>query len=454
MSLLARLLTGEALVARILRGAGLTVFGFGWSQAMRLLSNLVLTRLLFPEAFGLMALITVFLMGLNMFSDVGVAPAILQSKRGDERDFLDTAWTIQVARGVLLWLTACALAWPISLFYGVPDLLYMLPVAALTLVIAGFNPTRYHEANRHLRMGRITVIDMISQLIGVLTAIVLAYALHSVWALILSGIIGAIAELLIYGAFLPGERNRFRWEKPAASELINFGKWIFLATVAGFVINQSSKLILGKYLPLDQFGIYNIGYFLASFPLLLGMVLVNRMLIPIYREWPPKDSAANFAYLRKMRFMVSLALFVLVAVIGLTGVWLVDLLYDPRYGQAGAITVMVALMQLPALIALTYDQAALAAGDSKRFFVLAGSKAVIMVLCLSIGLQLDGLSGAIIGQGAAMVLAYPVVVWLSKQTGAWDALHDGVLAVLGLLLVALCYMVNRDAIDAFIAIGS
>ncbi|WP_341199011.1 oligosaccharide flippase family protein [Lentibacter algarum] len=154
MSLLARLLTGEALVARILRGAGLTVFGFGWSQAMRLLSNLVLTRLLFPEAFGLMALITVFLMGLNMFSDVGVAPAILQSKRGDERDFLDTAWTIQVARGVLLWLTACALAWPISLFYGVPDLLYMLPVAALTLVIAGFNPTRYHEANRHLRMGR------------------------------------------------------------------------------------------------------------------------------------------------------------------------------------------------------------------------------------------------------------------------------------------------------------
>ena len=155
-----------------------------------------------------------------------------------------------------------------------------------------------------------------------------------------------------------------------------------------------------------------------------------------------------------MRFMVSLALFVLVAVIGLTGVWLVDLLYDPRYGQAGAITVMVALMQLPALIALTYDQAALAAGDSKRFFVLAGSKAVLMVLCLSIGLQLDGLSGAIIGQGAAMVLAYPVVVWLSKQTGAWDALHDGVLAVLGLLLVALCYMVNRDAIDALIAIGS
>jgi len=454
MSLLARLMTGDTLAARALRGAGLTVFGFGWSQAMRLLSNLVLTRLLFPEAFGLMALISVFLMGLNMFSDVGVTPSILHSKRGDERDFLDTAWTIQGLRGGLLWLVACLLAWPAALIYEVPELAYMLPVAALTLVISGFNTTRYVEANRHLRLGRVTVIDMTSQLIGVLTAIALAYVFHSVWALIISGIISAIAEFLIFECALPGKRNRFRWERAAANELISFGKWIFLATVAGFVITQAGKLILGKYLPLDQFGIYNIGYFLASFPLLLGLVLVNRMLIPIYREWPPKDNAANFTYLRKMRFMVSLALFSLVAIFGLGGVWIVDLLYDPRYAQAGAITVLVALMQIPALIALTYDQAALAAGDSKRFFVLAGAKAGLMVLCLYVGLELDGLSGAIIGQGVAMVLAYPVVVWLSKHTGAWDALHDGVLALLGLALAGLCYAVNREALDALIAIGS
>jgi len=453
MSLLPRLMTGDSLTARALRGAGLTVFGFGWSQAMRLLSNLVLTRLLFPEAFGLMALITVFLMGLNMFSDVGVSPSILQSKRGDERDFLDTAWTIQALRGGLLWLVACLLAWPAALLYELPELVYMLPVAALTLVISGFNTTRYLEANRHLRLGRVTAIDMASQLIGVISAIVLAYLLHSVWALILSGIISALAELLIFELALPGQRNRFRWERAASNELISFGKWIFLSTVAGFVITQAGKLMLGKYLPLDQFGVYNIGYFLASFPLLLGMVLVNRMLIPIYREWPPKDNAANFAYLRKMRLMVSLALLSLVAVFGLGGVWIVDLLYDPRYAAAGAITVLVALMQIPALIALTYDQAALATGDSKRFFVLAGAKAALMVLCLYGGLVLDGLSGAIIGQGVAMLLAYPVVVWLSKHTGAWDALHDGVLALLGLGLAGLCYALNREALEALIAVG-
>lgn len=451
MSLVSRMIAADSLTARVLRGAGLTVLGFGWSQILRLLSNLILTRLLFPEAFGLMALITVFLMALNMFSDVGVSPAIMQSRRGDERAFLDTAWTIQVVRGWLLWLVACVLAWPLALVYGLPELVYMLPAAGFGQVIAGFNTTRYDEANRHLRLGRITALDMLSQLVGVLSAIVLAYWLQSVWALILSGLIGALAELLIYELCLPGLRNRFRWERAAARELIGFGKWIFLSTVAGFVITQAGKLILGKYLPLDMFGIYNIGYFLASFPLLLGTVLVNRMLIPIYRERPPAANPAHFSALRKMRFLVSLGLLALTAVVGVAGVPIVAWLYDPRYAAAGVITVMVALMQVPALITLTYDQAALARGDSKRFFILAACKAVLMVLCLLVGLELGGLFGAIVGQGVAVVLAYPVVVWLSRHTGAWDGLHDAVLALLGLGLVVLCYQANQSAIAALMA---
>ena len=110
-------LNGSSLMARALRSSMLTVGGFGAAQVMRLASNLILTRLLFPEAFGLMALVSVFMMGLQQFSDVGVTPAILQSRRGDERDFLNTAWTIQAVRGAGLWLLACALAWPaVALF--------------------------------------------------------------------------------------------------------------------------------------------------------------------------------------------------------------------------------------------------------------------------------------------------------------------------------------------------
>jgi O-antigen/teichoic acid export membrane protein len=444
---------GSNLRARAMRSSVLTVGGFGGAQIIRLASNLILTRLLFPEAFGMMALVMVFIQGLYQFSDVGVGPAIMQSKRGDDPHFLNTAWTIQAGRGVLLWLAASVLAYPMALIYGEPQLMQLLPVAALTLVIQGFNPTRLMLANRHLQLGRATMIDVVTQLSGIVSAVVVAYLTQSVWALVFSSIISSLVQLVLYWKYLEGHRDRFEWEGPAAHELINFGKWIFLSTVAGFLFNQSDKMLLGKYLPLDQFGVYNIGFFLASFPLLLGISVTHKLLIPLYRERPPKEGAANFAALRKMRFVVSGGLLAGVAILALIGVPLVGLLYDPRYHAAGAIVVIIACMQVPQIIVLTYDQAALAAGDSRRFFVLAATRAVIMLGAMYVALELFGLVGALFSIGIAMLLIYPVVVWLARRMGAWDPVHDLCFAVLGVLVITVALWVNWDAISELAAMS-
>ena len=88
---------GNRLLARVLRSASWVMFGYGGSQALRLAANLILARLLFPEAFGLMALINVIIMGLALFSDTGINAAITQSARGDDPDFLDTAFSIPLS---------------------------------------------------------------------------------------------------------------------------------------------------------------------------------------------------------------------------------------------------------------------------------------------------------------------------------------------------------------------
>ncbi|MBE9636029.1 oligosaccharide flippase family protein [Salipiger mangrovisoli] len=445
--------SGASLGARVLRSSLLTVGSFGFSQALRLGGNLILTRLLFPEAFGLMALLTVFLMGLMQFSDVGVTPAILQSRRGDDRDFLDTAWTIQVLRGIGLWLTACAFAWPMAAFYDQPQLLQLLPVAGLALLIVGFRPTRMDSANRHLRLGRVTLLELATQTLGVVSAVLLAWATGSVWALVISGLISSLFEVVANSAFLAGGRNRFRMEAEARHELVNFGKWIFLSTVCGFFFSQGDKILIGKYLSLEAFGVYNIGYFLASFPMLLGGMVTRKVLIPIYRESPPRASRENFRRLRKMRFAVTGPLLLLVASFGLCGHWLVTLMYDSRYLAAGAVTVIVACMQMPQIVVQTYDQAALAAGDSRSFFVLALTRAVLMIGCILVGLETYGLIGALLGYGAAFLLAYPVVVWLARRMGVWDPLHDLVFALLGAALALVAISLNWSAVTALAAQG-
>lgn len=444
----------RGLMARALRSSAITVVGFGAGQGIRLLSNLILTRLLFPEAFGTMAIVSVFLMGLAMFSDLGVGPSIMGSKRGDEPDFLNTAWTIQIVRGLGLWLIALALTWPMATFYGEPDLLAYLPVAALSLVIAGFNPTRVETANRHLQAGRVTLIEIATQIVGIIVAVGLAWATQSVWALVISGLAGALANLLFLNLLLPGPANRLRWEQAAAHELIHFGKWIFLSTFMGFAIGQADKVILGRVLPLDEFGIYNIAFFLASFPWMLGGMVMRRVLIPVYRQSTPAESAANFARVRRMRAGGTGVLALMAFVLAFAGDALVGLLYDSRYHSAGGIVVLIAVMQIPALVIMTCDQAALAAGDSRRFFWFTAIRAATVTGGILLGWHLGGLPGAIVGQGLGNLAAWPALGWLLRRHRAWDWPLDLVFGILGAIAGWAALKVNAGAVVALWTMGA
>lgn len=445
-------LSGSGMFGRVARGLSWTVLGYTASQALRFASNLVLTRLLFPDAFGLMALVSVFVAGLVMFSDVGLGQSVMQNKRGDDQDFLDTAWTIQVIRGFCLWAGTCLIALPLSRLYGEPSLAQILPVAGLGLVAAGFNPTRIWTANRHLLLGRITALDLINQVISVALLIGLAWAMKSVWALVIGGVFTSLTYLALTHFLLPGKSNRFRWEREAVHDLVHFGKWLFFSTALAFLIAQGDKGILGLYLSLDMLGIYNIGYFLASFPLLLGGVIVAKLLMPLYREKAPAASVANFRNVQRFRFLITSGLLLANLTFAIFGVKLVGALYDPRYAAAGAIVVMICCAQVMQLIGLTYDQAALAAGDSRRFFVLFAVRAVLHLSLFVIGLELGGIAGAIAGQGIAMIMIHSLIIWLARVHGVWDPLHDSVFALVGLLGVVLALWFNWDAITSLGAI--
>lgn len=347
-------------------------------------------------------------------------------------------------RGFGLWIAACVLAYPVSLFYGDPQLSLYLPVAGLSLVVAGFNPTRIETAHRHLLVGRLTLLDLTSQVIGIAAMVVLALLLQSVAALVIGGVIAALAKLALTHVGLPGERNRFRWEKTAAHELVDFGKWIFLSTIFWFLTSQGDKAILGKFLSLEDLGIYNIGYFLASFPLLLGLAVTGRVMIPVYRE---QGGGAN-PKIVKMRYALTSAVIGLLVVMAFAGPWLVQVLYDARYLSSGAIVVVLSVALMPQAIGITYDQAALAAGDSRRFFVYSAGRSVLLIGCLLLGAFQAGLLGAMVGMGVAMAASHLILIWLARAHGVWDPLHDALFAALTVATGTSVIWINRGAIVA------
>ncbi|HFC12031.1 MAG TPA: polysaccharide biosynthesis protein, partial [Anaerolineae bacterium] len=237
---------GTGLRQLTMRGAFWTFFGFGLKQILRFASRTILSYLILPELFGIMTVVNVFILGLDFFSDIGIIPNIVQSKRGDDPQFLNTAWTVQIGRGILLWLTTLLIALPVANFYHNDIYRIVLPITGLAALIGGFKSTKLATAQRKLHMRDIIIIELIGYGSGLTVMLTWAYLQPSIWALVAHGLTQAVVEMSLSHLLLKGERNRFAWERKAVNEMFFFGRWIFLSTALTFLARESNKLIVAR----------------------------------------------------------------------------------------------------------------------------------------------------------------------------------------------------------------
>lgn len=449
--LLHEILRGQGTRARSLRSAAFVALGFGGGYVLRLGANLVLTRLLFPEAFGVMALVQVFLTGLQMFSDLGVNLSIIQDGRSTDRAFLDTAWTIQILRGLVLWLASCALAWPMAQFYGQPQLMQYIPVAGLNAVILGFQTTKVAEANRDLKIGVQVMTDLGGQVLGIVVTILLALWWRDVWALVLGGLWGTLVTVVLQQAILPGPRNRLHWNSGMALSILHFGKYILVASVAGFLLNQGDRLILGAHVSIEALGIFSIAILMAKMPLQLARAADSKIVFPIYRRYLDLGVAENRARVMRARRLVLAAMLGATCLLGLGGVPLIGFLYDSRYAMAGPILTLASLSSGLQIAVSNYDGAYLAHGDSHSHFRLTVVMAAVQTALMLAGVAWFGLLGAVLAPGLTMILTYPYRVAILRRYKAWDPAADLAAALASLLATAIACLLYRDQILALAA---
>lgn len=437
---------GDGVRARVLRSSGITLLEVGGSNFLRLLSNLVLTRLLFPEAFGLMALMQVFIYGLQMFSDIGTTTMLIQHKRGADTHFRNVLWTLQVMRGGVLWLGACALAWPVAWIYDQPMVLVLLPVQGLGLVIEGFKTTREPLANRELMLGRVVVLTLGAQVVALLVMVGLAFWLHSVWALVGGTLIGSAAKVIMLQAFLPGTRDRVAWDRSVFIEAVQFGGFIFLGTICTYFTNMSLQLILGAYLEIGLFGVFSIAALLGGFPGLIGLSVARKVIFPLYRLKPPQDSRENQRKLFMARRLLGASMIAFAGVLAFSSIWLIGMLYDDRYVLAGPMIVLICLRSVPFLTQFGAEEALLGNGDSRRHFFLKAVLAVVNVTAVFIGVTQYGIVGGIIGFGLASLMLYPLRCVFIARYQAWDPKGDMLLFGLGYGVMLTAVWLHWDTI--------
>lgn len=431
------------------KGSLWTLLGYGASQVLRLASNLILARLLFPEAFGLMALVNVFLQGLQMFSDIGIGPSIIQNPRGEDPVFLRTAWTVQVIRGFLLWAVCWAGAPLAAVFFGASDpmayaLRWLLPVAGLTAVLGGFTSTSVYTLNRKLDMAKVTLLELGPQ--GVSLAVMAVWAVYapSVWALVGGGLVFSGVRLGLSHVMNEGPRDGFGWEREARRELFGFGRWVFLSTVVAFLSRHLDRLMLGKLLSLEELGLYSIAMTLARVAIHTSTRLSSAVIFPLLSRYREKPVYLVGACLKARRAVLWLSGAVCCG-FALFAPLFFETLYDPRYAGAGQTSRWLALYTWSHVLVASMDRIPLALGKPRQLFVANGLTVLGMGLAAA-GYARLGLPGFIVGMAGAEWVALGFLVWrLPAKRLAMLGQSAGF--TLGYLLYALVAMRGLEGLE-------
>jgi O-antigen/teichoic acid export membrane protein len=424
------------------RGGILTLVGYAASQLLRLIGNLVLWRLLHPEAFGLMAIVNVFLQGLHMFSDVGIGPSIIQNKRGDEPDYLNTAWTIQAVRGFLLFLAASAAAAPVALFYGQPALAALIPVVAFGSVLSGFNSTRLITSTRNIALGRLTVVDLCSQASGLIVMVGVAYVYRTIWALVIGSTVTALVKLILSHTLLTGVRNRLRWDRSSALTLIRFGRWIFLSTLLGFAVEQSDRLIFGKLIPMSLLGVYSIALMWASLPTQVISNIFNSVIFPVLSRVHNADEDMPTAF---REYAIPWLIFAgwLSSCLLCGAPVLIRFLYDHRALEAGGFMQILGIGTWFGVLASANATTLFARGVPKWVVLGSAAKLFGMVVLIPLGMAWFGFPGAIGAFAASELLTYAVMVTAAARLKLKDSRIDVQLSLFVALTAAAGFATGK-----------
>lgn len=394
-----------------MRGSLWTLGSYGLTSGLRFGSNLILTRLLVPEFFGLMALASTLKIGLELLSDLGTQQSVIQSAQGEDEEFRNTAWTVEAIRGIALWLCCLLATVPMARFYDDPRLLILIPVVGLTTVFGGFASNSTAILSRRLQLGLYHVFDLLIYLFSLAVILIASWVHPTVWALAIGSVLGSFVEMIGSHFLIPGFRNRFCWNRDALDSMVSFGRGIFLATALMFLADQADRLILGKILSLEVLGIYTIAFSIATLPRELLKTLSHRVLFPTASRSAEQSRSELRLKVRRQRWLILLPAAIVIALITCFGDFAVRALYDDRYLDAA--------WMLPTLScgiwfsALFYTMSPNLLAIGKPIYLAHGNFARLFVVVFGLwgGYQVGGLLGAIIGISLSDCLAYAALYY-------------------------------------------
>jgi O-antigen/teichoic acid export membrane protein len=421
----------------MVKGVAWTVGIFGLSQSLRVVSSMVLTRLLAPELFGILVIVYTLQNGIDLLSDFGFGQSLILNKNAERPKFYNTVWSLRLVRGLLLLPCCIAVAFPFANLYHAAVLAWILPIVGLNFVLGGLASLGIPFLQKRLQTAKLNIFQLIIEAITAATQIIYAYFSPTVWALVLGGLVSSAASAIGSYRLVPELRHKFYISWEYTKDIFSLGKWLFVSSTIFFLSYSFDNLYFGKVIPIELLGVYGIARTITE--AVSGLVgRINSMVIfpfiASHSELPRADLRQQLKAVRA-RFLIVAALgfSLLVANADL----LIRVLYDRRYQEAGW---MLSVMLIGKWIStLSYINEATLIGFARtRYGAYSfGLKFVVLLIGLPLAFMEYGIVGAIIFVVISEIFRYvPLLIGQTQERFSFLG-QDVVLTSLMLALIML-----------------
>jgi len=361
---------------------------FGWSQMralfkmdasivittmltlnlLRVVSSLILTRLLAPADFGILGMVTIVHYAINMLLDVGTDTFIVRHHDINERRLLDVVWTVRVARTLLSAVIVALSAGICARVLGNESLTAVLIVSALGLVASAPQSLSLSIATRNKRLVLMSSLDVFLAVSNLVITVGIAFFLRNYWAAVISSIVGSSLRTLLSYAVFPSPFYRFAYDKKIVAEMWKFSRFVAGSSLITLFVSQFDKVVLGHFLTIEQFGIYILAVNLAFVPQMFCGMYGQRVLFPTYSQAHRSDpNSMRRVFHEKLKRVGPLYCFLVGGLIGFAPV-VIGVMYQDRYAQAAYYLSLLSIPSFFALSSVAATEALVAIGEVRATY--------------------------------------------------------------------------------------
>lgn len=409
--MIALLTHGEKIRKYLFRDTNIFLIGNVTANALRLVSTIVLTRILAPADFGAVALATSLQFFFVMLSDVGFFAYIVRAADGDKRTFLDEVWTIRLIRGAVLGVIFALLAFPLANAFGKPELSWLFVASSLTFVLEGISSLAFATGAREKRILRLTILDLLPATMQIFFSVSLALLLRNYWAIMIAILASSTLKAALSYFIFPNARRKIIFSKNRTKDIWKFGRFIAASSISQIIISQSDKLFFAKVFSLNQLGLYSLASNLALLPASLTSNYSSRIIYPVFsktfHENPSELSNLFYSIDRGFRILY---LFCSGAFIS-TSPLIVTILYEDSYFGAAKFLEFLAIGVIFKLPVVISNDLILATGNSKHAMHISTVRVATLALCASLFIFLWG-SWGVIGAVVSVEIASQIYCWI------------------------------------------